>query len=295
MEMHQIRYFLAIAKTLNFTRAAENCHVAQPSLSRAVRKLEQELGGDLFRRERSQTHLTDLGRAMLPLLQQSYESALAAKEQAGNYGDAQYAPLRIGLSHTVGLNVIAPMLAELAEALPGLDLRIERGTAEEVLTLLKAGEVELCVAPNIEIDWDRFDSWPLFDEDFVLVAPHGHAVIRRKKLSLNDISSDTVIARPYCESMPVLAAVLEKHNISLTRRHEAVSDTDVIELVKSGLGLGILPASTGRAVTAPAIALSDIDLKRTVEAYSVAGRQRSVAAACLIRLLRAADWSSTVH
>ena len=62
MEMHQIRYFLAVARTLNFTRAAEECHVAQPSLTRAVQKLEDELGGPLFRRERSNTHLSQLGK-----------------------------------------------------------------------------------------------------------------------------------------------------------------------------------------------------------------------------------------
>ena len=67
MEMHQIRYFLAIAQTLNFTRAAEKCNVTQPSLTRAIQKLEEEFGGPLFRRESSRTHLTDLGREILPL------------------------------------------------------------------------------------------------------------------------------------------------------------------------------------------------------------------------------------
>ena len=75
MEMHQVRYFLAVARTLNFTRAAEECNVAQPSLTRAIKLLEEELGGDLFRRERSLSHLTELGTRMLPLLQQCYESA----------------------------------------------------------------------------------------------------------------------------------------------------------------------------------------------------------------------------
>ena len=67
MATHQIRYFLAVAKTLNFTQAAEECHVAQPSLSRAIRNLEEELGGELFRRERALSHLTELGKLMLPL------------------------------------------------------------------------------------------------------------------------------------------------------------------------------------------------------------------------------------
>ena len=79
MEMHQIRYFLAVSRTLIFTRAAEDCHVAQPSLTRAIKLLEAELGGDLFRRERNLTHLTEFGQRMLPLMSQCYESALAAK------------------------------------------------------------------------------------------------------------------------------------------------------------------------------------------------------------------------
>ena len=82
MEMHQVRYFLAVARTLNFTRAAEECHVAQPSLTRAIRQLEGELGGDLFRRERPQSQLTDLGQRMLPLLKQCYDSAVSARSLA---------------------------------------------------------------------------------------------------------------------------------------------------------------------------------------------------------------------
>jgi DNA-binding transcriptional LysR family regulator len=70
MEMHQIRYFLAVCETLNFTRAAEQCNVTQPALTRAIQKLEEELGGLLFRRERHLTHLTDLGRLVRPQLEQ---------------------------------------------------------------------------------------------------------------------------------------------------------------------------------------------------------------------------------
>ena len=77
MEMHQVQYFLAVARALNFTRAAEECHVVQPSLTRAIRQLEGELGGDLFRRDRPHAQITDLGERMLPLLRQCYESALS--------------------------------------------------------------------------------------------------------------------------------------------------------------------------------------------------------------------------
>ena len=79
MEMHQVRYFLAVTRTLNFTRAADECNVTQPSLTRAIKQLEAELGGDLFRRERPAAQLTELGQRMQPLLQQCYEAASGAR------------------------------------------------------------------------------------------------------------------------------------------------------------------------------------------------------------------------
>ena len=86
MEMHQVRYFLAVARTLNFTRAADECNVTQPSLTRAIKQLEAELGGDLFRRERP-SGLTELGQRMHPLLKQCYEAALGARSLASDFSE----------------------------------------------------------------------------------------------------------------------------------------------------------------------------------------------------------------
>jgi DNA-binding transcriptional LysR family regulator len=82
--MHHIRYFLAVSETLNLTKAAERCNVAQPALSRAIQALETELGGELLRRERALSHLTELGQRMLPMLRQCYETAHAAKMVAAS-------------------------------------------------------------------------------------------------------------------------------------------------------------------------------------------------------------------
>lgn len=169
MEMHQVRYFLAVAGTLNFTRAAEQCHVAQPSLSRAIRKLEEELGGDLFRRERSQTHLTELGRSMLPVLQQCFDSAEAAKDLANRFGTAESEPLRVGVSRTVSLELLAPMLSELARVCPGLELSFRRGNGADILDDLRAGDIEVAVTATDHVDWERFDGWALFEEGFALM------------------------------------------------------------------------------------------------------------------------------
>ena len=119
MEMHQVRYFLAVAGALNFTRAAEECHVAQPSLTRAIRQLEAELGGDLFRRERPQAQLTELGQRMLPLLQRCYESALSAKSLASSITRGDIASLRMAVSRSIDCNPFIPHLRELSRHFPG--------------------------------------------------------------------------------------------------------------------------------------------------------------------------------
>src|SRR5919108_5328137 len=97
MEMHQIRYFLAVCETLNFTRAAEQCNVTQPALTRAIQKLEEELGGLLFRRERNLSHVTDLGRLMRPHLEHVLEETEAAKSTAKGFMKLENAPLRLGV------------------------------------------------------------------------------------------------------------------------------------------------------------------------------------------------------
>ena len=100
--MHQVRYFLAVADTLNFTRAAEQCHVSQPALTRAIQQLEEELGGLLRRRERRLTHLTDFGRLIEPHLRQLFADAEAAKTTAKRFLNMQAAELRLGVMCTIG-------------------------------------------------------------------------------------------------------------------------------------------------------------------------------------------------
>ena len=107
MEMHQVRYFLATVSELNFTKAAEKCNVTQPSLTRAIKQLEDELGGDLFRRERPQAQLTELGQRLYPLLKQCYESALGARSH--DVGRGGWVPvLTHGIRQMLGRQRIRP-------------------------------------------------------------------------------------------------------------------------------------------------------------------------------------------
>ena len=128
MEMHQVRYFLAVCRTLNFTKAAEECNVAQPSLTRAVQKLEEELGGPLFHRERANTHLTELGRLMLPHLEQTFAAAQAAKSLATSVRKGEVAPLRLAVDNSVPIQPIIDILSSLRRSIEGIELTLGAGT-----------------------------------------------------------------------------------------------------------------------------------------------------------------------
>jgi DNA-binding transcriptional LysR family regulator len=155
MEMHHIRYFLAVSETLNLTKAAERCNVAQPALSRAIQALESELGGELLRRERALSPLTELGQRMLPMLRQCYETAHAAKMVAASIKNREAAPLSIAVSHTVTLNRFTTTLRELSRAFPSLQLKMYRGSGSEIAEFLKSGTVELAIAGPLGETWSR--------------------------------------------------------------------------------------------------------------------------------------------
>src|SRR5258708_37108097 len=123
MEMHQVRYFLATVSELNFTKAADKCNVTQPSLTRAIKQLEDELGGDLFRRERPHAQLTELGQRMLPLLRQCYESALGARSLASAIKSGEVGTLKLALSWAIDPSLIVPHVRGLSPHFRGLDVK----------------------------------------------------------------------------------------------------------------------------------------------------------------------------
>ena len=291
MELHQIRYFLAVCGTLNFTRAAEECHVSQPALTRGIKKLEYELGGELFRRERSRTHLTELGRMMRPCLQQSLDGSMAAEAQAESYGRGETAPLRPGISATIEIRILLPALRELVRAMPGLQLHLIRKPAKNVMQRLEEGEIELSVTADGETNWDRIDKWPLFTEDLVLFANSNHLFGNKAAIELMDLKDQRLVARPYCEFASTFSAILSDRRIPAEICFEVSDESDFGVFVGEGLGIGIAPRSTAMPEGVVAVPIKDVELRRTVSLLAVSGRRYSPAASGLIRLLRAADWS----
>jgi DNA-binding transcriptional LysR family regulator len=291
MEMHQVRYFLAVSRTLNFTRAAEECHVAQPSLTRAIKQLEEELGAELFRRERNLTHLTEFGQRMLPLLQQCYDSAASAKALASSFKAGAVAPLSIALSTAVDLALLVPDLTELMRTFDGLELRFLRGSREQLVEFLKKGDAELAVAGPLGESWERLDAWPLFTERMCLAVSKQHPLANRDAIEPDDLANERLLMRTYCEVADEFENFLKGRQLHTVISHKIVSERDLVTLIEANLGVGMIPESTPRSETIRLIETNGLDLRRTIYLYGVAGRQRSPAANALFRLMRAGDWS----
>jgi DNA-binding transcriptional LysR family regulator len=291
MEMHQVRYFLAAVSELNFTKAAEKCNVAQPSLTRAIKQLEAELGGDLFRRERPQAQLTDLGQRMLPLLKQCYDSAVGARSLASAIKGGEVGSLRLALSQTVGLDLLTRYFSELTRLFAGLEMTLLRGTAGDVVELLKKGDAELAIAGTIEEAWERLDKWPLFTERFQLLVNSQHPLAQRTQISIDDLRGQKFLKRNYCEDAARTSALLRGHDIDLERGHDVMTDEDLRVLIEANLGISFAPLSMQTPADLAKVAVSEIELSRTVYVYGVAGRQRTAVGAAMLKMLRAADWS----
>jgi DNA-binding transcriptional LysR family regulator len=292
MEMQQVRYFLAVAKTLNFTRAAEQCNVTQPALTRAIKQLEEELGGELIRREGRLSHLSDLGVRMLPLLTQCYDSAQNAKVLAAKVKSGDVATLAVGVSLTLDVAILLSALAEMQRAFPGLQLQIRRGNGTQIAEWLKNGDVELAFGGALGDSWDRLDCWPMFSESFDLVVAGDHELARINDLELQVevLRKERLLIHSLQDGSELTLASLEPAGIRTDDAHEVSCNRDLEALVEAKFGVAVLPRSTFRSDHLRHLPCPGLELKRTVAVYSIAGRPRSRETAALFNLVRSADW-----
>lgn len=294
MEMHQVRYFLAVARTLNFTRAADECNVTQPSLTRAIKQLEAELGGDLFRRERPAAQLTELGQRMQPLLRQCYEAASGARALASSFKSGEVGALRIALTHSIDLALLIPYLDQIKRQFNRLEFRFLRGDASQVGEYLKKGEAELGIAAELGQDWDRLDTWPLFTENFQLVVNKRHPLAGRDSIDVGDLRAEQLLSRHYCEHSDQVNASLHEHGLDVGRSHEVASERDLFALLEADIGIAVVPDTSAIPPTLKRAAVEGLDARRTVHLYGVAGRERTAVASAVMRMLRGADWEQFI-
>ncbi|WP_373474170.1 LysR family transcriptional regulator [Sphingorhabdus lacus] len=289
MEMHQVRYFLAAARTLNFTKAAEESNVTQPSLTRAIQKLEEEFGGLLFRRERSLTHLTELGRQMVPHLERTYEAAQAAKMLAKGIGKAALAPLNFGMAGNMPADLGAA-LAQVAQGLPGFELSLVHAGTDALIEGMLKGGIDAAIFTKPRDVPDRLDIFELMRREFVLAVPADNALADIQGICLADLAG-----LQWVEGDADVAAELRERasaaGMDIEFRHSASSNRGATDLVASGLGCALVPRSVQLPPGVHLLPVVDLEISRAMVFATVSGRQRSVATDALIRAVKARNWS----
>src|ERR1051326_8350864 len=174
MELNQIRYFVVLAQTLHFTRAAETCNVSQPALTRAIQKLEDELGGSLFFRERARTQLTELGQRMLPLLERALNATREARAEAEAFRRRESSPLRIGLEFSVPPTVLTPVMTSLRGSNTDVELTLRSGSQADLTERILNSEIDLALMVDGPDLPERLHRWRMFSERYMVICQPEH-------------------------------------------------------------------------------------------------------------------------
>src|SRR5499427_5125065 len=226
MEMHQVRYFLAVTQELNFSRAAEKCNVSQPSLSRAIQQLEGELGGPLFHRERHLTHLTDLGEMVRPHLETVYEAAVKAKRLSQDLSQLKRVPLKLGIMSTISPDEIVDLIAGLKARHDGLELHLCDANAKDLRERLLSGDLEVVIyaLPGEETD-ERTHVMPLFQEQMVIAIHRNHRLASETAFPVKELDGECYIHRMNCEFAGYADHILQEN----AAKHPGVVALPVVE------------------------------------------------------------------
>jgi len=289
MEMHQIRYFLSVAQELNFTRAAERCNVAQPSLTRAIKLLEEELGGPLFHRERARTHLSELGNMVLPYLTQVYEQTQAVKRQAVDFTRLKRTVLKLGVMCTVSPTHLVELVRALQSRHSGIELQLVDASAAALEQKLIAGDLEVGIycLPGRERD-ERLHYMPLFREQFMIVVHPDHPLASRNTISIKDLDGERYLNRINCEFNDY--PVFRQGGAACEMVYRSERDDWILAMIAAGLGFGFMPeysVSHGGVVARPLI---EPEFWREVNLVTVRGRPHSPAVGALVREAMRTNW-----
>ncbi len=259
MEMNQIRYFLSVARHLHFTRAAAACNVSQPALTKAIQKLEEELGGLLFFRERATTQLTELGRLTLPSLERAWMAAQEAKEQAERFQSRGSSPLRIGIELSIPTLLVRPALAVISRHCSDVDLSMRQDGQADICAAMLAGELDVALLVETEALNERLHRWLLFGESYVIAFPDDHPFARFDQVDVHQLEAECLLLshRADCPARRALHALMKQNNVQARREHLVGNQEQLMELILASFGVCVageqmpLPASVASRPLTP--------------------------------------------
>jgi LysR family hydrogen peroxide-inducible transcriptional activator len=247
MEMHQLRYVVAVAGTGNFSRAAEECHVSQPSLSQQIQKLEDELGQRLFDRMKRAVKLTPEGEAFLPHAVRILEEADAARREAADGRHLLRGTLTLGVLPTIAPYLLPGALAEFTGKFPGVQITVEEDTTSRLLALALRCEIDFALASN-PIHDERFEVRELFVEELLLALPPRHPLSRKRTVNVKDLADERLIVMKegHCLGDQVLR-FCERRNVRAAISFRTAQLETIQSLVCSGLGISLIPVMASKA------------------------------------------------
>jgi DNA-binding transcriptional LysR family regulator len=286
MEMHQVRYFLAAAKALSFTKAAEVCHVSQPALTTAIKKLEAQLGSPLFHREGRQTARTEFGRRMQPHLTQIVEQAKAAETVAKDFRLLNQVPIRLGVMSTIGPMRLAALLAAFEQQSPGVETAVRDGAPEALAAQLDADELDMAILNPLDGLGDNYRAEPLYTERYVVLLPPEHHLRERNALALRDLSGEPYVDRLSCEMREMVMGVCADMSVKLYARFRSEREDWVQAMVMANVGFAFMPEYSVTHSDSIRRPLVDPAVTRTISLITVPGRKHSPAVAAFIRIVR---------
>jgi DNA-binding transcriptional LysR family regulator len=276
MEMHQIRYFLAVCSERNFTRAAKHCHVSQPSLTRAIKLLEEEFGGLLFRRERANSHLTELGEIVRPHLQQVWDQSDAAIANAHQFAAEKRASLSIGIQCTIAPSLLVDLLARMRNRYRAIEFGIIDGSARDLEEQLVAGHITAAIYARQKQETDaRLCETQLFRERMMIAMPRSHHLTSRTVVRVADLAGEPVVLRPRCEHHDLFARLLRQYRDGRAMNVDCVRDDWTLALIARGLGLALFPQHSIDHPEIVARPLAEPELWREISLFTSKERRHS--------------------
>ena len=192
MTLTELKYIVAVSRERHFGRAAEACFVSQPTLSVAIKKLEDELDVKIFERGGAEVRVTPLGEQIVRQAQQVIEQAAAIKEIAKLGKDPIAGPLRLGVIYTIGPYLLPDLVRQAIDRVPQMPLMLEENFTSKLLEMLRTGELDCAILAEPFPDAGLAVA-PLYDEPFMAAVPASHALARRKQVSAEELKAETML------------------------------------------------------------------------------------------------------
>lgn len=293
MELRQVQYFLALSEARNFTRAAEQCNVTQPTLTTSIKKLERELGGPLVHREGRNTHLTELGETMLPFLKQVYESSKAACNLAREITEGRRVLLKFGVSDIINKSALVDPISDADASSEGLELHIEGGSDADLVRRLEDGGLQLVLLDGAAVTHDSLRFHPIYNEHFAVLMPARDPLACEPQLPLDVLTDRTWISVIDSPVHNEFIETIQEVEGGWMPHHRATRSTEAQLMCQAGIGLTLIGSNEPVLPGLVARALSVPGLRRVVGLAEARGRRLSSAALAFARMLRAVSYDDS--